>query len=179
MEQQEKERAHQGSQSFPSLAAISNLTSSPRSLPLAAAAAWGNWRKGRIAPVPNLFGGVHGHSTETPSRISTSTQSVMSGVMTPPQTEIRGESESGGNSKGFTPPSRTRPLNGTPQQETRIPGRDVRSGRPVTPSLARRSNYDMDAESTDIVQFHDTVEGGPGEDDEPFGPRIASFSSHN
>ena len=179
MEQQEKERAHQGSQSFPSLTAISNLTSSPRSLPLAAAAAWGNWRKGRIAPVPDFFGGVHGHITETPSRISPSTQSVMSGLMTPPQTEIRGEYESGGNSKGFTPPSRTRPLNSTPQQETRIPGRDARSGGPVTPSLTRRSNYDMDAESTDIVQFHDTVEGGPGEEDEPFGPRIAAFFSRN
>ncbi|KAL9043080.1 MAG: hypothetical protein Q9180_000113 [Flavoplaca navasiana] len=179
MEQQEKERAHQGSHSFPSLAAISNLTSSPRSLPLAAAAAWGNWRKGRIAPVPNFFGGVHGHITETPSRISPSTQSVMSGLMTPPQTEIRGEYESGGNSKGFTPPSRTRPLNSTPQQETRIPGRDARSRRPVTPSLTRRSNYDMDAESTDIGQLHDTVEGGPGEEDEPFGPRIAAFSIRN
>lgn len=179
MEQQEKERAHQGSQLFPSLAAFSNLTSSPRSLPLAAAAAWGNWRKGRIAPVPNFFGGVHGHITETPSRISPSTQSVMSGLMTPPQTEIRGEYESGGKSRGFTPPSRTRPLNSTPQQETRIPGRDEWSRRPVTPSLTRRSNYDMDAESTDIVQFHDTVEGGPGEEDEPFGPRIAAFSSRN
>lgn len=39
MEQQEKERAHSGVQSFPAFASISNLTSSTRSLPLAAAAA--------------------------------------------------------------------------------------------------------------------------------------------
>ncbi|KAL4917629.1 hypothetical protein BDW62DRAFT_183530 [Aspergillus aurantiobrunneus] len=44
--QQEKERAMNG-QSFPNIPSLSELTASPRALPLAAAAAWGNWRKGR------------------------------------------------------------------------------------------------------------------------------------
>lgn len=187
MEQQEKERGHHGSQSFASLAAISNLTSSPRSLPLAAAAAFGNWRKGRIAPVPNFFSSAKGHIAETPSRISPSTQSNMSGLMTPPHTEVWGEQGSGGDSKGFKPPSRTRPMSSTARTEATLPGWErglQRSKRPVTPPLTRRSNYDMDAESTDVVQLHDTVNGSPGreighgEDEEPFGPRIAAFSGH-
>ncbi|KAL8673152.1 MAG: hypothetical protein Q9168_002416 [Polycauliona sp. 1 TL-2023] len=179
MEQQEKER--QGSQSLRSLATISSLTSSPRSLPLAAAAAWGNWRKGRIAPVPKLFSSANGHATETPSRLSSSAQRVMSGLMTPPHTEVRREDGSGGDSPDVKPPSRKRPTSSTPQQEAELPRRDItlqRSRRPVTPSLTRRSNYDMDAESTDLAQFHSTIEVGHGEDEEPFGPRIASFSSH-
>lgn len=187
MEQQEKERGHHGSQSFPSLAAISNLTSSPRSLPLAAAAAFGNWRKGRVAPVPNFFSSAKGHIAETPSRNSPSTQGNMSGLMTPPHTEVRGEQESEGDSKGFKPPSRTWPMSSTTRTEATLPGLDrglQRSKRPVTPSLTRQSNYDMDAESRDVGQLHDTVNGSPGreigrsEDEEPFGPRIAAFSGH-
>ncbi|KAL8997516.1 MAG: hypothetical protein Q9169_003211 [Polycauliona sp. 2 TL-2023] len=182
MEQQEKERVHHGSQSFPSLATISNLTSSPRSLPLAAAAAWGNWRKGRMGPVPSVFGRANGHIAETPSRVSPSTQSIMSGLMTPPHTEVRGEDGSGGRSGGGNAPSRTRPTtSSTPRQDNTLPRPDgvlQRSQRPVTPSLTRRSNYDMDAESTDLVQFHNTVEVSHGEAEEPFGPRIAAFSSH-
>ncbi|KAL8851260.1 MAG: hypothetical protein Q9221_003790 [Calogaya cf. arnoldii] len=183
MEQLEKERAHHGSQIFPSLAAISNLTSSPRSLPLAAAAAWDNFRKGRIAP-PTLF------SSATPSRVSPSTRSNLLGLMTPPHTDVRGEHGSGGLLRGIKPPSRTRPMTSTPQPKDTLDGALQRSRRPVTPSLTpsltRRSNYDMDAESTDVVQVHDTVDGSPrrevghdeGEGDEPFGPRIAAFSGH-
>lgn len=181
MEQQEKERAHQGSQSFPSLAAISHLTSSPRFLPLAAAVAWGNWQKGRIAPVRNFFGSASGHTPETPSRISPSTQSKMSGLMTPPHTEVQA---SGGDSKGFNPPSWTRPTSSTAQQQATFPRRDggLRSRGAVTPSLTRRSNYDMDAENANVVQLHGTINGSPGgeigqrEVEETFGPRIAAFS---
>ncbi|KAI4227601.1 MAG: hypothetical protein L6R36_002302 [Xanthoria steineri] len=180
MEQQEKERAHQGSQSFPSLAAISHLTSSPRFLPLAAAAAWGNWQKGRIAPVRNFFGSASGHTPETPSRISPSTQSKMSALMTPSHTEVQA---SGGDSKGFKPPSWT---SSTAQQRAAFPRRDggLRSRGPVTPSLTRRSNDDMDADNADVVQLHGTVNGSPGgetgqgEVEETFGPRIAAFSGH-
>ncbi|KAL8920007.1 MAG: hypothetical protein Q9172_004701 [Xanthocarpia lactea] len=189
MEQQEKERAYNGSQSFPSLAAISNLTSSPRSLPLAAAAAWGNWRKGRIGPVPNLFGSANGHVTETPSRSSPSSQSMLlSGLITPPQTDTRGENQSGGDSGGSRPlMSRKRPTSSTPRQNAGLPQREEAlqwSEAPMTPSLTRRSNYDMDAESTEVMEVSNAVDGSPGrkvddsEDEEAFGPRIAAFSGH-
>ncbi|KAL8906747.1 MAG: hypothetical protein Q9171_006140 [Xanthocarpia ochracea] len=188
MEQQEKERAHNGSQSFPSLAAISNLTSSPRSLPLAAAAAWGNWRKGRIGPVPNLFGSANGHVTETPSRSSPSSQSMLSGLMTPPQTDMRGENQSGGDAGGSRPlTSRKRPTSSTPRQNAGLPQREEAlqwSEAPMTPSLTRRSNYDMDAEGTEVMEVSNAVDGSPrrevddSEDEEAFGPRIAAFSGH-
>ncbi|KAL8680262.1 MAG: hypothetical protein Q9186_003558 [Xanthomendoza sp. 1 TL-2023] len=180
MEQQEKERWHNGSQSFPTLATISNLTSSPRSLPLAAAAAWGNWRKGRMAPAPNLFGYANGHLTETPSRSSPSTQRIMSGLMTPPHTEMGGEPEVRGYSKARVPPlSRSRPIPSTPRQSIGLPGRE----RPLTPSLTCRSNYDMDAESTDVGGLHSAVDGAErieadGFEEEPFGPGIAAFPGH-
>ncbi|KAL8805304.1 MAG: hypothetical protein Q9182_002072 [Xanthomendoza sp. 2 TL-2023] len=182
MEQQEKERAHGGSQSFPTLDTISKLTPSPRSLPLAAAAAWGNWRKGRMAPVPNLFSGANGHVAETPSRSSPSPQSIMSGLMTPPHTEMRGENDARGYSKVRVPPSsRKRPTSSTPRQSIGLPGHE----RPLTPSLTRRSNYDMDAESTDLGELSKAGDGfapidadGVEEEEEPFGPGIAAFPGH-
>lgn len=78
MEQQEKERALA---SFPSLARISNLAATPKALPLAAAAAWGNWRKGR----DSAFGNVS--ANQSPSK--SSTQSFFAGLMTPPRTEMQ------------------------------------------------------------------------------------------
>ncbi|KAL8819283.1 MAG: hypothetical protein Q9223_002249 [Gallowayella weberi] len=181
MEQQEKERAHRGSQSFPTLDTISKLTPSPRSLPLAAAAAWGNWRKGRMAPVPNLFGEASGPVTETPSRSSPSTQSIMSGLMTPPHTEMRGEHDARGYSKVRVPSSsRKRPTSSTPRPSIGLAGHE----RPLTPSLTRRSNYDMDAESTDLGEFQKAVDGPEPidaddvEEEEPFGPGIAAFPGH-
>ncbi|KAL8729903.1 MAG: hypothetical protein Q9166_004460 [cf. Caloplaca sp. 2 TL-2023] len=187
MEQQVKERAQSEGQSFPSLASISNLTSSPRSLPLAAAAAWGNWRKGRNAPASNLFGGANGHVAETPLRSSPSTQSIMSGLMTPPHTDMRGEHQSGGNSRTLMPPSsRKRPMARTPRQSLPHAGGDrplQGPSPPITPSLTRRANYDMDAESTDVDGLYNTVAGpgedvGPAEEEEPFGPRTAASPGH-
>ena len=94
MEQQERERLMSGiapSLSFPSLASISQqlaaASASPRAtaqaLPMAAAAAWGNWRKGRdfSTSLSDLASSV----TATPSRASTS-GSLLSGLMTPPAT---------------------------------------------------------------------------------------------
>ncbi|KAL8770081.1 MAG: hypothetical protein Q9209_004119 [Squamulea sp. 1 TL-2023] len=179
MEQQEKERALRGSQSFPSLATISNLTSSPRSLPLAAAAAWGNWRKGRIAPVPNLFGDTNGHVADTPSRSPTSRQSTLSGLVTPPHSEVRGEHLlSGGSMGSIRPTSRKRPTNSAPRLDSTLLS-------PMTPSLTGRSNYDTDAESTDAVDLRNAVDRLPGQEVDDagdagglFGPRIAAFSGH-
>ncbi|KAL8787166.1 MAG: hypothetical protein Q9213_002382 [Squamulea squamosa] len=182
MEQQEKERALNGPQSFPSLATISNLTSSPRSLPLAAAAAWGSWRKGRIGPVSNFFGGANGHLTDTPSRSLASRQSTLSGLVTPPHSEVGGEHVLGGGSRGSTRSTpRKRPTDSAPRPNPALPS-------PTTPSLTRRSNYDMDAESTDAVELHSAVDKLPGREVDDagdagdagvlFGPQIAAFSGH-
>ncbi|OJD23675.1 hypothetical protein ACJ73_04971 [Blastomyces percursus] len=103
MEQQEKERAmsggnDNGTQQFPSLSTLSNLAASPRSLPLAAAAAWGNWRKARENSVasnpnppsvktnPNSLTNDH----RTPSKVSSNNPpSFLSGLLTPPSSNVR------------------------------------------------------------------------------------------
>lgn len=161
MEQQEKGRALA---SFPSLASISNITASPKALPLAAAAAWGNWRKGRDSVFAN----------QTPSK--SSPQSFLAGLITPPNTEMRA-----------TPPSGNlepckRPVRAPTKSNERLPreeGQD-RSLRckpqqdPMTPPLMRKGSYDLDAregipfgdeaiESTEMIG-----------DDEPFGPNLGS-----
>ena len=97
MEQQLRERQMPGSTS-PSLPSFSSITSqlaavsaSPRAtaqaLPMAAAAAWGNWRKARdlSSSITDLASSV----TATPSRPASSTPaggSFLSGLMTPPAT---------------------------------------------------------------------------------------------
>ena len=77
MEQQEKERASSGGQKL----SLSALTSSPRALPLAAAAAWGNWRKGQTSlgslaemAVPS----ANSSANQTPSK--SSPHSFLSGL---------------------------------------------------------------------------------------------------
>ena len=154
MEQQEKGRALT---SLPSVARISNIAASPKSVPLAAAAAWGNWRKGRDSIFAN----------QTPSK--SSTQSLLPGLMTPPNTELR-----------ITPPFGDRGLlssNGPvkasttfneslPHQEKR--GRSLEcqpQQDPVTPPLLREGSYDLDANESIKIDG----------DDEPFGPNLGGL----
>ncbi|KAJ5902196.1 hypothetical protein N7495_002724 [Penicillium taxi] len=161
MQQQERDRAVAG-QSFPS---ISDLAASPRSLPLAAAAAWGNWRKGRETANPA--------SDQTPSKPS-NTSSFLSGLLTPPSSHVRQ------NAPKPTAPGRsfaeTRPLRGINQQVL---------NPPQTPPLMRRSSYDHDAEPGNYEynnftpdDLESTVDGmvsaSPKSSDEdgPFGPEI-------
>jgi hypothetical protein len=86
MEQQEKERAALGGSSvFSSISSLSALTQTPRALPMAAAAAWGNWRKARdnsLATLSDLGNVNH----QTPSRSSAGPPSFLSGLLTPPRT---------------------------------------------------------------------------------------------
>lgn len=161
MEQQEKGRSLA---SFPSLASISNITASPKALPLAAAAAWGNWRKGRDSVFAN----------QTPSK--SSPQSFLAGLVTPPSTEMRTTPPSG-NLELYKRPVRapTKPNERLPREE--VQDRSVRrrpQQDPMTPPLMRKSSYDLDAregipfgdeavESTEMVR-----------DDEPFGPNLGS-----
>ena len=154
MEQQEKGRTLP---SLPSLARMSSLAASPKSVPLAAAAAWGNWRKGRDSIFAN----------QTPSK--SSTQSLLPSLMTPPNTESRTTPPFGDrgclSSKGRVKAS-TKSNESLPHQEERSRSLQCQLQQdPVTPPLLRKGDYDLDAsESTKI-------DG----DDEPFGPNLGGL----
>ncbi|KAJ5516856.1 hypothetical protein N7527_008416 [Penicillium freii] len=171
MQQQEKERLTTGN--LPSLA---DLAASPRSLPLAAAAAWGNWRKGRESATNN--------SEQTPSKPSNAS-AFLSGLLTPPSSHVR-DNGTGSQTSAAARFAQTRPLRGFKSAPRRG---SVRSEAPITeppqtPPLLRRSSYDHDAEPANYEDgsFADenesTVDGmvsaSPKErDDEgPFGPQI-------
>lgn len=192
MEQQEKERALAGGQSFPSLASISTLTSSPRALPLAAAAAWGNWRKARDMSFGSLAGMTSGSPSETPSRASPSAASFLSGLLTPPGTKTRQTHQPDRNPGAPRPTSATSVRSGgayrTPRQSISLShydeDRPLRVEEPpATPTLMREASYDRDAESTEFGEGgEDGSEAGAyfgGKDDAregPFGPDLNSFS---
>ncbi|KAL8722531.1 MAG: hypothetical protein Q9225_000999 [Loekoesia sp. 1 TL-2023] len=183
MEQQEKERAQAGARSFPPVSGIANLTSSPRSLPLAAAAAWGNWRKGRSAPILGSLGAANGPATDTPSRSSPSTQSILSGLLTPPRSDIRRNArlsadlrEPASLSFGKRAASSTK----GPRATHLGNGEPYEGSPPMTPSLTRTVNYDMDAMTTDAEQVPDVIgmqgrSGDGAEIEETFGLPIAAF----
>ncbi|KAL4976348.1 hypothetical protein BDW66DRAFT_151105 [Aspergillus desertorum] len=143
MQQQEKERASNG-QSFPSLPSLAELTASPRALPLAAAAAWGSWRKGR----------ENANSEQTPSKPGPAA-SFLSGLLTPPSSNARhgGPSNSAATGPSWRRPSETRPLKSvdtTPRPlSSRAAGKVPEP--PTTPPLLRGSSYDHDAEPTDYT----------------------------
>lgn len=195
MEQQEKERAIAGAgQPFPSLSTLSNLAPSPRALPLAAAAAWGNWRKARdisFGNLSDLANGAFGVS-ETPSRSSpsASAQGFLSGLMTPPHSHLRQTPPppmAMPTARGPAQPD-SRPLRqySTPrqslskrQEEKKREGEGEREGDgegPQTPPLLRLGSYDLDAESREFGmdgQAESTAEREGG-GDEPFGLEIAA-----
>ncbi|RAK97006.1 putative myosin class II heavy chain (MHC), partial [Aspergillus ibericus CBS 121593] len=177
MQQQERERVHSG-HSFPSLPSLADLTASPRSFPLAAAAAWGNWRKGRD--------NSHSHlSEQTPSK-PTNASSFLSGLLTPPASSVRQASPHAGPSAtaGSRRPSESRPLRNYNTTPKAVPARASRMREPPsTPPLLRRSSYDHDAEPADYA--HDSfgedaestadglVSASPRDAaDGPFGPQI-------
>ena len=107
MEQQEKERAAAGGLQAALPTSLSNITSlaaSPRALPMAAAAAWGNWRKASsgstsgpaIRPFGSLSAVANGSASASPrnrtpsskpiAQPPSSSQSFLSGLLTPPNT---------------------------------------------------------------------------------------------
>ncbi|OKO94583.1 hypothetical protein PENSUB_11850 [Penicillium subrubescens] len=178
MQQQERDRALTGS-GLPSLQSLTELAASPRSLPLAAAAAWGNWRKAR-----ETANGGSTPSEQTPSK-SSNAGAFLSGLLTPPSSHARQNApNTSGPGRAY---AETRPLRGftsTPRrgsvrQEVPI------AEPPTTPPLLRRSSYDHDAEpanyegnfaSDDIESTVDgMVSASPKDADEgPFGPSISS-----
>ena len=176
MEQQEKERSASGvSKSFPSIASLSSLTQSPRALPMAAAAAWGNWRKGRdssFGPLTDLTN--LGNQTPSRSTVGGSPQSFLAGLMTPPGTNQRQVTPSAGNATapptmmslgtgGRKPSGEARPLRAYNAQARSLSARQMekqpistaRTGSqqrptlpepPSTPPLMRTESYDGDAD---------------------------------
>ncbi|KAL4894051.1 hypothetical protein BDV59DRAFT_201361 [Aspergillus ambiguus] len=176
MQQQERERAHSG-QGFPSIPSLSELTASPRSLPLAAAAAWGSWRKGREA-----IG-----SEQTPSKPSNAS-AFLSGLLTPPSSHLRQGSASSAGGPSAAPwrqPSESRPLKSVDTTPRPLSSRAGRTREPPkTPPLLRRSSYDHDAEPTDYGESslgeenESTADGlvsaSPKDTEGPFGPQIMS-----
>ena len=184
MEQQEKERALAGGQTFPSLVSISNLAASPKALPLAAAAAWGNWRKGREQGFGNLsaIANSSAHQHQTPSK--SSPQSFFAGLMTPPSTDMRATPLAGNENRRPTSSSSSR------QRVVRDPttprhsisggsaGNELIKQEPITPPLMRKASYDLDAaESAGFGAFSDEgIEGSHmSRDDEPFGPKLGGI----
>lgn len=153
MQLQERERAHEG-HGFTSLPSISDIAATPRALPLAAAAAWGNWRRSSAST-----------NEETPSKSKPG--SFLSGLLTPPASQARQSPRSGPNAqqaggggasgsrrtsetrpmKGFNPTPR--PLSARTSNATAAAASSSLPEPPTTPPLLRRSSYDHDAEPTD------------------------------
>ncbi|KAI4200520.1 MAG: hypothetical protein LQ346_002362 [Caloplaca aetnensis] len=172
MEQQEKERARSGRQLLTQFSSLSSFTSSPRSLPLAAAAAWGNWRKGFQMPVS--------HTAETPSRSSPSTGSVLSGLLTPPKTDARSSFKSNVERGPFGHLSRAKRSTPNKLEQSAYSSKTEQSPKgaspPITPSLTRKANYDMDAATAYMKEMRDYMDNGAEAGDEGlFGPPLAAF----
>ena len=181
MEQQEKERAMASGGASQRLPSLSSLAASPRSLPLAAAAAWGNWRKGQTSlsslaemAVPS----VAGSANQTPSK--SSPQSFLSGLLTPPSTNVRhtpqpplGSSTRPQSSRAARTGSvasasqQRRPLAGYSTPKRQISGSLVGAGLipPETPTLLRQQSYDPDADEKDHHYSLDRYVTEPPEDE--------------
>lgn len=185
MEQQEKERAMAGGQAFPSLASISSLAQSPRALPMAAAAAWGNWRKARDTSSSSALSDIASAGSQTPSKSSGSPQSFFSGMMTPPSTSQRQTPTQSAPPtmmpmSGRRITSEARPLRAYTSQARSMSARQMekrplQQEPPTTPPLLREASYDQDAESSSFNGYADddqsTIDGQEekGSTDSPFG----------
>ena len=187
MQLQERERAQTG-QSFPSLPSISEITASPRALPLAAAAAWGNWRSRTR----------ENSTSETPSK-SGNASTFLSGLLTPPGSNVRQSQASSSRVNSPVPngsrrSSEARPLksfNSTPRplSARQRSGSNAIPEPPRTPPLLRQSSYDHDAEPTNYEQgsfggdygesenmADEMVSASPKDtgDANPFGPQLVN-----
>ncbi|PVI08406.1 hypothetical protein DM02DRAFT_665755 [Periconia macrospinosa] len=149
MEQQEKERLLSGDQkSFPTLATLSNFAS-PKAVQLAAAI--GSWRKGREHASSSLAGGVGNSKAqatrqETPSRSGpASAQSFLSGLMTPPTSNLRRTPDL--PSSGLRPQGLLRSNSSSSRGSAAgFPSLGKQAMTvPSTPPLMRKSSYDQDA----------------------------------
>ncbi|KAF1956299.1 hypothetical protein CC80DRAFT_504870 [Byssothecium circinans] len=151
MEQSEKERLMSGDQkAFPTLATLSNFAS-PKAVQIAAA--FGNWRsKGRDNASSALAGNPTSTTTsrtQTPSRAGApSAQSFLSGLMTPPTSNLRRTPDL--PSSGLRPTALLRSNSSSSRGSVQgFPSlgkqHAVSVNVPSTPPLMRKSSYDADA----------------------------------
>lgn len=158
MEQQGKERMLTRNSTFPSLSSITTIASSPRALPLAAAAAWGNWRKAQDITFGDNSESANGSGDLTSSRASLPARGFLSGFLTPPrtntrqspspkQTSTRTSTVSLGGANQLPDVYRTPRKNLSRQAGTKLDGS---VNPPATPPLMRETSYDFDAESTGL-----------------------------
>jgi hypothetical protein len=145
MEQSEKERLISGGQqSFPTLSSLSNFAS-PKAVQLAAAI--GNWRKGRSEAASALAGtSTSASKNQTPSRAQPhSAQSFLSGLMTPPTSNMRRTPDLPSSSSRHPQLQRHNSNSSRASTEAGFPalGKGV---APRTPPLMRKGSYDNDAE---------------------------------
>lgn len=146
MEQQEKERLITGGQkSLPTLSTLSNFAS-PKAVQLAAA--FGNWRsKGRENAASALAGNSSNVSSrnQTPSRPTPpSAQSFLSGLMTPPTSNLRRTPDL--PSSGARPQPLLRTNSASSRGSTAGFPSLGKQPVPSTPPLLRKTSYDQDAE---------------------------------
>ncbi|EOA82084.1 uncharacterized protein SETTUDRAFT_173818 [Exserohilum turcica Et28A] len=143
MEQSEKERLISGGQqSFPTLSTLSNFAS-PKAVQLAAAI--GNWRKGRGEAASALAGKSSSSlRNQTPSRTQPqpTQQSFLSGLMTPPTSNMRRTSDAPSSSQR-SQDARSNSMSSHASTEIGFP---VLGKQPRTPPLMRKQAYDQDAD---------------------------------
>lgn len=163
MEQQGKERAAAINSIFPSLSSISTIASAPRALPLAAAAAWGNWRKAQDKSSGSILSNASVSGNKTPPRSSSPAQGFLSGLLTPPRTNMR-QSPSLQQTPNRTRKISTQKLKSDDHRtsEQRLNGEEEATplspfNPRATPPLMRESSYDGDAESTGFSREYGNV----------------------
>ncbi|KAJ8110058.1 hypothetical protein OPT61_g6994 [Boeremia exigua] len=164
MEQSEKERLISGGQStFPTLATLSNFAS-PKAVQVAAA--FGNWRKGRQNAASALAGpSANSSRNQTPSRPAPpSAQSFLSGLMTPPTSNLRRTPDFPGPSTSKDLRSNSTSSRDSNATEQGFPALGKQPVAPRTPPLLRKASYDRDAAVEDFSDngFDDdsTIDGG-------------------
>lgn len=169
MEQQEKERLLSGTPRPPTLPSLSDLQSfaSPKAAQIAAA--WGSWRKTGQTP---------SKATAAASTSASVAQTFLSGLMTPPASNLR-RSPSSANSGDIENPATLSlpsdnnnqdigdsPAKSRAQARTRLVSRsqfDNSNEPPKTPPLMRKTSYDVDAELAavdDSAMYDDDLEEG-------------------
>ena len=125
MERQLRDRAAAGSSnSFPSIASLSSYAQSPRAIPMAAAAAWGNWRRARDTSIGALSELATNLGSQTPSKSTLgSPASFLSGMITPPATNQKTPTSS---DTPFQAPPTMRPLAAAASQARKSGGPEAR-----------------------------------------------------
>ena len=145
MEQQERERLMAGDRPFPSFPNVSTISNfaSPKAAQLAAAI--GNWRKGK--ETARLFQRPQSASSSasaTPAKTSVQPNGFLSGLMTPPASNLRRTPDRHSSTPQRRAAGRLSNATDLPILEPKLREKHF---VPVTPPLLGQCSYDDDAES--------------------------------